>query len=149
MKITKEAVTKLALAIIEKDVLKPEFERHNAFQPEHFFEVTESLKQVLVTCYGEDPDDDLVGYKKDVENCKIGEYCYIMSHVTADPLTEKEIRKITPGAEAENSVQFYSEKGISEEIQDCLDDGDFRGFLDSAIHQYAILAHLKLLNGTR
>lgn len=115
MEITKEAVTKLALAIIEKDVVKPEFERYNAFQPEYFFEVTESLKQALLTCYGEDPDEDLVYYKKDVENCKIGEYCYIMSYVTFKPVTEKEIRK----------------------------------FFDSTIHQYAILAHLKLLNGTR
>jgi hypothetical protein len=148
MEITKEAVTKLALAIIEKDVVKPEFKRYSAFHPEHFFEVTESLKQALITCYGENPDEELVYYKKDVENCKIGEYCYIMSYVTFKPMTEKEIRKIAPGAEAEHSVKFYSEKGLLEEIQDSL-DYNLHAFFEDTIHQYAILAHLKLLNGTR
>lgn len=146
MEIDEATVTEFALTLINNDLLRPEFEEYSAFHPEHYFKITESLKQALLICYGENPDEDLVGFKEDVENCKVGEYCYIMSYVTFDPLTEEQIRKIKPGAKADYSVKFYSEKGILDEINDWLDWDHTSNFFDHIIHQYAILAHLKLLN---
>jgi hypothetical protein len=146
MEIDERTVTELALKLITDDLLRPEFKEYSAFHPECYFKLTESLKQALLTCYGENPDEDLVKFKNDVEDSKIGEYCYLLSHITLDSITEKQIREITPGAKADYSVKFYSEKGLLDEIRDWIDYDHTSDFFDHIIHQYAILAHLKLLN---
>lgn len=151
MEFNADKATQLAKDLIFNDIVQPELEQSDsAFDPAYYHRITESLKQAILDCYGPglDLDPDLEIYQVDAEGCKVGEYCYIMSFQAGEPVTEEHIRKMPTNSPAEQSIQFFTESGIRDQIDSELEESDEVYRFDT-LFNYGILACLKTLNGDK